>query len=104
MEASREQITVFCTSCMTDRIITSNGKCRVCGWKLLKPKHWDTTIRKFELIYKNREGFVALEIKNQLYFVPIGYLDRFGSLDRSDMRQVGEFIESIKKNCDSFKI
>lgn len=97
-------IKVWCPSCWMDRIITSNGKCKICGTKLLRPKHWDTTIRKLELIGKNRREYFAVEIKNFLYMVPFEYLDELEMIDRNDHARIGEYIESIKERCRSFKI
>ena len=97
-------VKVYCTSCWTDRVITTNGKCKVCGSKLLKPKHWDTTLKKFEIIAKSNGAHICIEIKNQLYIVPFKYLDEFNRLDRGDLEKVGQFIESIKTQCQSFRV
>lgn len=99
-----EPVKVYCTSCWVDRVITTNGKCKVCGSKLLRPKHWDTTTKKIELIVKSMNGFIPLEIKSRLYLVPIPYIERFSDIDRNDLVQIGQFIEGIKEQCTSFKV
>lgn len=99
-----EPVKVYCTSCWTDRVITTNGKCKQCGSKLLKPRHWDTTIKKFEIISKSNGAHICIEIKNILYLVPFKYLEEFNILDKNNLEQVGAFIESIKTQCQSFKV
>lgn len=104
VEKRDSAVKVYCTACWTDRIITTNGKCKICGSKLLKPKHWDTTIKKFEIISKSNGAHICIEIKNVLYLVPFAFLDRFAKLDRNNLEQVGIFIEDIKSNCMSFRV
>lgn len=99
-----EPVKLYCTSCWVDRVITTNGKCFVCGNKLLRPKHWDITIKKIELITKSMRHSVPIEIKDRLYLVPIAHLESFQEIDRNDPVQIGQFIEGIKDKCTSFKV
>lgn len=103
-EKAPEPIKLYCTSCMTDRVVTQKSKCRICGWKLLKPKHWDYTIRKLELISKQPKGLIPLEIKNELYFINDYYIQKFKKIDQSDYEAVGQLVNEIKTECDAFKI
>ena len=101
---SSKPVKVWCPSCWVDRVITSNGKCLTCGTKLVRPKHWDTTIRKLELIWKNRSGYIAVEIRNRIYMVPFPYMDEFENLDRTDHEKTAAFIETIKEKCQSYSV
>lgn len=99
-----KSVKVYCTACWVDRLVTSNGKCKVCGSKLIRPRHWDITARKIEVIIKSMSHSMPIEIKDRMYLVPIPYLVQFNDIDRNDLAEIGEFIEGIKERCSSFKV
>lgn len=96
-------VTVYCTTCWKDRPITTNGKCHHCGNKLPRPAHWSLTLKKLKLISEHDE-FTGVEIKGEMYFLPIDYIYKFKSINPNDFKQVGEFIKDLKENCEHIRV
>lgn len=95
-----EPVLSWCTACWRDRILTTNGKCRVCGTDLVK-RHWKTSIKKLELVIKS-EGSTPLEIKGMMYLIPKNEMIKF-SIIESYADKI-KFIEEVKRTCKSYKI
>lgn len=100
----KDSIKARCPYCWVDRIITTNGKCRVCGAILISQKHWKPTISKIKLINKYGTGKIPLEINRRLYFVPIEYFKVFSESEHQGYKAHVEIVELIKKKCKNFKI
>lgn len=96
----QEPIEVYCSACWQDRILTTNGKCKVCGTDLVK-RHWKTSIKKLEIMleYPNK---VSIEIKGAMYLISKDQLVSFGFIENYGDKI--KFIENIKKNGKCFKI
>ena len=60
-------------------------------------------MKKLKLIVDNDE-MTGVEIKGQMYFLTVDYIDKFKKVNPNDYKQVGEFIADIKNNCISFKV
>jgi len=95
-----EPILNYCSSCWQDRIMTTNGKCKVCGTDLVK-RHWRTSIKKLDLILKSN-GATPLEIKGQMYLIPKKGMEKFAIIE--SYADKIKFIEEIKKTCKCYKI
>lgn len=95
-----EPVLSYCTACWKDRIITTNGKCRVCGTDLVK-RHWKTSIKKLEIILSVK-NVTPIEIKGKMYLIPEKSLERFRLLDSYPEKI--KFIEYIKESCKNYKL
>lgn len=95
-----EPLLNWCTACWKDRIITTNGKCRVCGTDLIK-RHWKMSIKKLDIIIKATNK-TPLEIKGRLYLIPDGVIAKFKST--TDYTEKIKFIEHVKTQCKSYKV
>ena len=93
--------TMFCLWCWQNRIVTTNGKCFVCGALLVSQKHYDSTIDKMRIIEKHPEG-KALEIKKKLYIVPYHYWQELNKIESP--KDKAALIEKIKTECKSYSI
>jgi hypothetical protein len=100
----KDEITARCSYCWRDRIITTNGKCKVCGAILVSQKHWKPTIAKMKLINKNMKKGIPLEINKRLYIVPEEYFRVFKDTHHLGYKAQVELVEQIRKHCKSFKI
>jgi len=95
----------YCAYCMLDRIITTNGKCRVCGAVLSQQKHWKPTIAKIKLIIDNhKKGTIPIEINKRLYLVPKIFFQTFKENEHLGYKAHVMLVEYIRKECDSFSI
>lgn len=104
-------ITARCPYCWVPRIITTNGKCRVCGAVLISQKHWKPTISKLRLFAKHGnfygkedERIIPLEINKLLYLVPLKYLEKFIDSEHNGYKAQVELVEMIRKECKSYHI
>lgn len=95
-----EPLVSWCSACWRDRIITTNGKCRVCGTDLVK-RHWKTSIKKLELVLQSN-GAIPLEIKGMMYLIPKAKMVEFMHIESYTDKI--KFIEEVKKSCKSYKI
>lgn len=95
-----EPVMSWCTACWRDRILTTNGKCKVCGTDLVK-RHWKTSIKKLELVIKSN-GAIPLEIKGLMYLIPRKEIEIFANLENYPDKI--KFVETVKKECKSFKL
>jgi len=93
--------TMFCLWCWQNRVVTTNGKCFVCGALLVSQKHWQGIIEKMRLIDKHREG-VNVEIKKKMYIIPYHYFEEMKDL--KSPKEEAMFIEKIKTDCKSYSI
>lgn len=93
--------TMFCLWCWQNRIVTTNGKCFVCGALLVSQKHWQNIIEKMKLIDKHREG-VNVEIKKKMYIIPYHYFEEMKNL--KSPKEEAMFIERVKTECKSYSI
>jgi hypothetical protein len=100
----KDEIKARCGWCWQDRIITTNGKCRVCGAVLVSQKHWKPTIAKIKLINKHSRNKIPLEINKRLYMVPEQYFRVFKDTEHLGFKANVELVEEIRKTCKSFKI
>lgn len=95
-----EPVISWCTSCWRDRILTTNGKCKVCGTDLIK-RHWKTSIKKLEIVISSN-GAIPLEIKGMMYLIPKKGMEQFALIE--NYAEKIKFIEDVKKSCKSYKI
>lgn len=95
-----EPVINYCASCWQDRIMTTNGKCKVCGTDLVK-RHWRTSIKKLEIISKSN-GAIPIEIKSQMYLIPKSKMEDFANMENYSEKI--KFIEEVKKSCKCYKI
>ena len=95
-----EPLISWCSACWRDRIITTNGKCRVCGTDLVK-RHWKTSIKKLELVVQSN-GAIPLEIKGMMYLIPREKIVRFVTMQ--NYAEKIKFIEDVKRSCKFYKI
>jgi len=100
----QNSIKSYCSYCMRDRTITTNGKCRVCGAVLASQKHWKPTIAKIKLIMKYRKDTIPIEINKRLYFVPKVFFQTFKDNEHLGYKAHVMLVEYIRKECDSFSI
>lgn len=95
-----EPLMSYCTSCWKDRIMTTNGKCKVCGYDLVK-RHWKTSIKKLDLVCESN-GCIPLEIKGMMYLISNKKMEKYISI--TNYAEKIKFIEEVKKTCKSYKI
>jgi len=100
----QNSVKAYCTYCMMDRIITTNGKCRVCGAVLISQKHWKPTIAKIKIIMKYRKDTIPIEINKKMYFVPKVFFKTFKDNEHLGYKAHVLLVEYIRKECDSFSI
>lgn len=95
-----EPVETYCSSCWKDRLMTTNGKCRVCGTDLVK-RHWKTTIKKLEII-SSLNDVTSVEIKGRFYVIPNKIVEKFRNLKTYPEKV--KFIEYIKESCKNYKL
>lgn len=100
----QNEIQAYCPYCMISRIITTNGKCRVCGAVLISQKHWKPTIAKIKIIMNHRKDTIPLEINKRLYFVPKVFFQTFKENEHQGYKVHVLLVEHIRKTCESFSI
>ncbi|NIN03685.1 MAG: hypothetical protein GTO44_10020 [Hydrotalea flava] len=100
----QNSIKSWCTYCMRDRVITTNGKCRVCGAVLVSQKHWKPTIAKIKIIMNHRKDTIPIEINKRLYFVPKVFFQTFKENEHLGYKAHVMLVEYIRKECESYSI
>jgi hypothetical protein len=99
-----DSIKGWCEWCWQDRVITTNGKCRVCGAMLVYQKHWKPTLAKIKLINEHGNGCIPVEINKRIYFVPVDLIKRFKNIEHQGQTERVSFVEEIRLTCKSFPI
>lgn len=97
-------VLVQCSWCIFPQVLTTNGKCKKCGSKLVKQKHWDRASKTIELINQYKKKGIPLQIKEKLYFVPSEYFEEYESIAHMGFKEKVMIIEHIRKECVGFDL